>query len=1153
MDKATALGFGAKSDEREIIEFLNMKLAARGLPIYGKPEEFRFYDISRSILSNLREKNRILSEFLPPVDQRIQSFLNDYLGECFEGKVPSLPANSLTLERHGMARTLSLPPDRDSFTSDIVRSNRVKQGVVHNPKYDRRTTKGSFHIAEGGLPIPADKIAVPKAVFSKLYKESLNPPKDLMCLPFTSTQEEQASCFVSLLLRPPVVPEVEGWIDRKTMEVRFFAPGNLVSNLDFVESIFGNAGDPYLPDNNAALDAGGWTGTTGCVILAPHLIYLKKKDLGIPHISEATDRQKRDGICWENEDEPYNGGNAFKVTCRDERGIMVTLIADNYFGYSKKEVKTQISFSANLFGMAEEEHAGGAIAYASYDLGEDFAFSSLSLDSKLTYTDTLKNLEGLIDPQPQGFARDSVYDDIVYVREDVRFNLHDQRITWMDDEGQEQSIRLRPGNTYFLPSGYKVEMFQPAEGRRWRLIGTVAEGTYCHKPCTVSGGGKSEISKSIADAILHGPVFTVDFNRDFDFVEYIIKRSYEDRYKDENKRKGDKSRAILSPERSIGSVIKLLTPSNDYTDEYNTWLKSIPFYIKDLVLLVKRYYKPDWGDNWRSRFSVDSVNGKSGNRLKYRDNYILSHYLRVGYSPDGGWRTFSFRKDFYPAAEVQTEDDISATVVVPTEAVNYLGRLESGMPSIKFVTNCEYRFFQRPDEAIHRGYDKTTEQDFSGNGLFFSNYEPLNREQIAEMADDAIRFSQYTLPMQKTLREFLEDEKPEFVISSAHPRLVNGVPSKNPRYLQSRQDMVNPRIGYIAEMGTRLHRSVPRDHSVPVPVHAVLPGRRNNPPDKETGIRALCVYNPLHYQELPELFMDYIASLTGKSPSTTGAGSEGALTKGPFNALPPIVDLNNALVSYLATNLSGFSSAAGYVGPYGRVDHDISLLVPELWSRMRPEERDPNWLIEHGYLDTCQDFEYEGEDVLASRLGSRINEKFTRVFLGRVFSNPDSIFPPEWLKPELQDMEIFVDGLRNIVETQRRVALLYFEDNSIEMACPPLKALLHIMAYNEYEGKSINDPEIRDLFTRESMLKSDWYAERLKARCLQERRHWQMAVAELEAFMAKPRYADEVQRLAVADSLKVAQEHLKKCQQPEYQKSLIGSLGTDPAFYKHEE
>ena len=56
------------------------------------------------------------------------------------------------------------------------------------------------------------------------------------------------------------------------MEIRFFAPGNLVSNLDFVETIFGNGGDPSLPQNDAGLDVEHWTGHTGCVILAPHLM-----------------------------------------------------------------------------------------------------------------------------------------------------------------------------------------------------------------------------------------------------------------------------------------------------------------------------------------------------------------------------------------------------------------------------------------------------------------------------------------------------------------------------------------------------------------------------------------------------------------------------------------------------------------------------------------------------------------------------------------------------------------------------------------------------------------------------------------------------------------------------------------------------------------
>src|SRR5690606_16315260 len=121
-----------------------------------------------------------------------------------------------------------------------------------------------------------------------------------------------------------------------------------------------------------------------------------------------------------------------------------------------------------------------------------------------------------------------------------------------------------------------------------------------------------------------------------------------------------------------------------------------------------------------------------------------------------------------------------------------------------------------------------------------------------------------------------------------------------------------------------------------------------------------------------------------------------------------------------------------------RVDHDISLLVPEIWCRMQPEERRAAYLIENGYLEPVLDFEYEGELVEASRLGYRITAAFMQTFGGRVFSYPRSVFPEEALRPELQDRGVFVDGVRNIVETQRRVALNYFEDGSVEHACPPL-------------------------------------------------------------------------------------------------------------------
>ncbi|MEO7917574.1 MAG: hypothetical protein ABIR16_08005, partial [Dokdonella sp.] len=159
---------------------------------------------------------------------------------CPEG-APRIPARSLVLDRPGLGRTLSLPPDADRFASPFLTSYRIAQGVLHNPKNDRRTTKGVFHVAEGGLPIPLDKQAVPKRAFAFLLAAAFTPPADLLTLPFTAGQERTAHAFVSLLMRPLVCPATDR-DPEKTMEVRFFAPGTLVSNLDFVEMIFGNGG-----------------------------------------------------------------------------------------------------------------------------------------------------------------------------------------------------------------------------------------------------------------------------------------------------------------------------------------------------------------------------------------------------------------------------------------------------------------------------------------------------------------------------------------------------------------------------------------------------------------------------------------------------------------------------------------------------------------------------------------------------------------------------------------------------------------------------------------------------------------------------------------------------------------------------------------------
>ena len=411
------------------------------------------------------------------------------------------------------------------------------------------------------------------------------------------------------------------------------------------------------------------------------------------------------------------------------------------------------------------------------------------------------------------------------------------------------------------------------------------------------------------------------------------------------------------------------------------------------------------------------------------------------------------------------------------------------------------------------------------------------------MVEDAIGFSQFTPPMQRLINEAALAEKGMFV-STSNPRLVEGKPSKNPRYLQKRPDLVNARETYLAEVSTRLSRRLGPDQAVMHAVAAVLPGRRNNPP--EGNIRSLAVYNPIHHFELPELFMEFISSMTGKSPSTTGAGSEGALTKGPFNALPPIIDLNNALVSWILTGHQGFLTSAGCVGPHFRVDHDVSLLVPEVWCRMSPQERQPQFLIDNHYLDKCEDFDFQGKRVLAGRLGYRINSRFVHAFFGRVFNHPHAVFAEEMLKPELQDPAVFADGVDNIVSTHQRVAQLYFEDGSIADACPPLQALLHMMKDQTWQGKGLADAEFRKLFTRESLLKSDWYAARLAAKQKVERQLWRRHSDYLGRFLRRQSHSQVATQLGIGKKLEQAGQMLREVESADYLQKLRGTIGADP-------
>jgi len=205
-------------------------------------------------------------------------------------------------------------------------------------------------------------------------------------------------------------------------------------------------------------------------------------------------------------------------------------------------------------------------------------------------------------------------------------------------------------------------------------------------------------------------------------------------------------------------------------------------------------------------------------------------------------------------------------------------------------------------------------------------------------------------------------------------------------------------------------------------------------------------------------------------------------------------------------------------------------------------------LIEQELLKKIDDFEYEGRLIPASRLGYRITSRFVRTYFGRVFDNPSKVFDERILCPELQDMASFADGIEYIVEAQQRVAKQYFTDTSYELACPPLKVVLSIMAHGNWQGKDQSHPEVRAMFNRQTILDSDWYRQRLISKQAVDVRLWQRHRDYLTEYCSRSTHAAVTERLKLKERLSDSQERLAFCRSPGYLDRIRGTLGVDPSL-----
>jgi hypothetical protein len=203
------------------------------------------------------------------------------------------------------------------------------------------------------------------------------------------------------------------------------------------------------------------------------------------------------------------------------------------------------------------------------------------------------------------------------------------------------------------------------------------------------------------------------------------------------------------------------------------------------------------------------------------------------------------------------------------------------------------------------------------------------------------------------------------------------------------------------------------------------------------------------------------------------------------------------------------------------------------------------YMIEQGYLEKLEDFEHNGKTVLASRLGYRMTERFVHDHFGKIFDRPMAVLDEAMLKPETQGMAEFIDGINNICEAQQHVAEGYFLDGSVDDACPPLKALLHIMAYGEYEGMSVEDPAIRRMFTRAYLLESDWYKQRLEIKQARDKQLWLQHRDYLEKQIQQLDDDEEGRQQRLAERIIETDRLIDVVSDSDYLERLYGTLGAD--------
>ena len=107
-----------------------------------------------------------------------------------------------------------------------------------------------------------------------------------------------------------------------------------------------------------------------------------------------------------------------------------------------------------------------------------------------------------------------------------------------------------------------------------------------------------------------------------------------------------------------------------------------------------------------------------------------------------------------------------------------------------------------------------------------------------------------------------------------------------------------------------------------------------------------------------------------------------------------------------------------------------------------------------------------------------------------------------------------------------------------------------MMAYGNYEGKEMSDPELRGYFTRDYIINSDWYKDRLKLKQQKDISFYTKQINYLETFISNPGNTQQVIEMDLNGRLQTVKDLYNEANTEAYLKGLEGTIGADPLYYK---